>query len=170
MSCMGFYRSSIGKRAYKSIRSDLNEHEALNVDAEVAVSAKELGDLPRGKRVYSKGFFDLALKFKGPFENLSKASKSGAFRKVFGWTLANHHDKTKVARLINDAKVDGPIYGFKHTHYYDHKNTRGALEDIARAIQASGGYRMANTSDNPLERIAAQYQFDETGGKSRAKI
>lgn len=27
----GFYKSTIGKRAYKSIRSDLNEHEALNV-------------------------------------------------------------------------------------------------------------------------------------------
>lgn len=105
--------------------------------------------MPRGKRVYSKGFFDLALKFEGPFENLNKASKSGAFRKVFGWTLANHSDKTKVARLINDAKVDGLIYGFKHTHYYDHKNTRGALEDTSRAIRASAGYRMADTSDNP---------------------
>ncbi|EFZ03387.1 phospholipase D [Metarhizium robertsii ARSEF 23] len=71
----GLYKSTIGKRAYKSIRSDLNEHEALNVDAEVAVSERELAYLPRGKRVYSNGCFDLALELEGPFENLSKASK-----------------------------------------------------------------------------------------------
>lgn len=145
----GFYKSTIGGRAYHFLRNDLNENEALNVDAKVAVAEKELGDLPREKRVYSKGFFALDLKFEGPFQNLREASQSGAFGKVFGWTLAYHNDKTKVARLVNDAKVDGLIYGFKQTHYYDHEYTRGAYNDIVCTIQANNSYRMANINDNP---------------------
>jgi sphingomyelin phosphodiesterase D len=145
----GFYKAGIGKRAYQSIRQDLNANEALDVDGEVAMAEKELRDLPRGMRVYSNGFFDLAWMFEGPFTNLKRASKSGAFGKVYGWTLANHNDKTKVDRLVNGAQVDGLIYGFKHTHYYDHADTRGAYNDIARTIQTGSRYRMATTDDNP---------------------
>jgi hypothetical protein len=145
----GFYKSTIGKRAYHSIRKGLNANEALNVDGEVAMVEKELRDLRRGQRVYSNGFFDLAMKFEGPLANLKAASKTGAFGKVFGWTLANHKDKTKVARLVNGAQVDGLIYGFKHTHYYDHADTKGALNDIMRTIQAGSRYRLANINDDP---------------------
>ncbi|CAH0044563.1 unnamed protein product [Clonostachys solani] len=145
----GFYKSTIGKRAYHSIRGDLNANEALNVDGEVSMVEKELHDLPRGQRVYSNGFFDLALKFEGPLANLRAASRTGTFGKVFGWTLANHNDKTKVDRLVNGAQVDGLIYGFKHTHYYDHEDTKGALNDIIRTIQAGNHHRLANINDDP---------------------
>jgi sphingomyelin phosphodiesterase D len=145
----GFYKSTTGKRAYDSIRGGLNANEALNVDGGVAMVEKELQSLPRGQRVYSNGFFDLATMFEGPLANLTAASKSGSFGKVFGWTLANHNDKTKVARLVNDAHVDGLIYGFKHTHYYDDKDTKAAFDDIIRTLQAGDRYRLANINDDP---------------------
>lgn len=145
----GFYKSTIGKRAYESIRGGLNANEGLNVDGVVTMVEKELQSLPRGQRVYSNGFFDLVLKFDGPLANLTAASKSGSFGKVFGWTLANHNDKTKVARLVNNAHVDGLMYGFKHTEYYDDPETRAAFADIIRTIQAGDRYRLANINDDP---------------------
>ncbi|KAF4968278.1 hypothetical protein FZEAL_10409 [Fusarium zealandicum] len=145
----GFYKSTIGKRAYDSIRGGLNANEALNVDGDVAMVERELQMLPRGQRVYSNGYFDLVLKFDGPLDNLTAASNSASFGKVFGWTLANHNDKTKVAQLVNDAHVDGLIYGFKHTHYYDDRDTKAAFNDIIRTIQAGDHYRLANINDNP---------------------
>ncbi|KAI6779857.1 uncharacterized protein J7T54_001945 [Emericellopsis cladophorae] len=145
----GFYKSTIGKKAYYSIRGDLNPNEALNVEGDVAMVEKELQNLLQGQRVYSNGFFDLAMKFESPLSNLKAASESGHFGKVFGWTLANHNDKSKVTRLLNDAHVDGLIYGFKHTHYYDDTDTKTALNDIIRTIQTGDRYRLANINDNP---------------------
>ncbi|CAH0025882.1 unnamed protein product [Clonostachys rhizophaga] len=145
----GFYKSMIGKRAYHSISKGLNANEALDVDGEVAMVEKELHNLRRGQRVYPNGFFGLAMTFEPPLASLKAASKIGAFGKVFGWTLANHNDKTKVARLVNGAKVDGLIYDFKHTHYYGHADKRGALNDIIRTIWAGSRYRLANINDDP---------------------
>lgn len=145
----GFYGPSIGKREFDSIRGGLNANEALNGDGVVAMVEKELQRLPRGQRVYSSGFFDLVLKFDGPLANLTAASKSGSFGKVFGWTLGNHNDKTRVDRLVNDAHVDGLIYGFKQTEYKDHTDTKAAFDDIIRTIQAGDRYRLATINDDP---------------------
>ncbi|CAI6095927.1 unnamed protein product [Clonostachys chloroleuca] len=60
----------------KESRFCLNVNEALNVDGEVAMVEKELHDLRRGQRVYSNGFFDLAMRFEAPLANLKAASKT----------------------------------------------------------------------------------------------
>lgn len=103
-------------------------------------------------------------------ENASTPRDFLIWLKVFGWTVANHTDKAKVAQLINDDKINSLIYGFKYVHYYDHKDTRDALGDIARTVRANDGYRMANTN-NPwnvyLPNIDSM--LDETGVKSMGK-
>ncbi|POR38289.1 Phospholipase D [Tolypocladium paradoxum] len=128
-----------GGKAYDLIRDDLNANEAINLNGE-ALKVKNWFDSsgpsdPR-KRVMSYGYDDLPFEFGNCFEptyytctELRQATQSKVFGQVFGWTLTTDQEQY-ANKLLGDAGVDGIIYGFRWTNYYDHPGTRAAFRDI----------------------------------------
>lgn len=137
----GFYDAK--GNAYKSIRNGLNGNEAIKLNGkarEVQQYFTSGGPAERSKRVMSYGYFNLPFQFGECKEDgfytcteLCQAATSGAFGKVFGWTSAEGQG-WYVDRLLNEAGIDGLIYGFKATHYHDDKGTRAAAQDILRWV------------------------------------
>lgn len=134
------------------MKKSLNENEALNINGKAddfqAAFAQDKDLVPKQKQIMSYGYFNLGFQFDTTRNELKKAAESHTFGKVFGWTLANHDSKTYVDQLMGDADVDGLIYGFKATHYYDHVDTRGAFNDIKNWVEKhSDTHRLAAKDD-----------------------
>ncbi|POR32018.1 Phospholipase D [Tolypocladium paradoxum] len=155
----GFYYSQTSGRAYQVIRDGLNDNEALGVDgaADSVQNVFEAGGPANIKqRVLSEGVFSPWLDFsdcsgngKSICSQLRRGAESGAFGKVFGWTIAEY--STKQANLfMSDACVDGLIYGFVSTQYYDHADTRFSLSILTNWLEENGDKRcMATVYDKP---------------------
>ncbi|WEW54876.1 PI-PLC domain-containing protein [Emydomyces testavorans] len=154
----GFYGRVDNSRAYKIIRDNLNENEAIAVDGD-ADQVQEMfqtgGPSDTKKRVMSNGLFNPALKFgdcesgSGICVELRKAAASKAFGKVFGWTVAENNSDQATA-MMSKADVDGIIYGFVATHYYDHANTRASLRIITDWLDENKDKRyLAKIGDQP---------------------
>ncbi|XWW99230.1 hypothetical protein V2A60_007239 [Cordyceps javanica] len=148
----GFSGKDIGGKAYHFIRQSLSSSEGFNVNGRAAFAEKELGSagIAVSQRVMSYGYFNLPFQFETTLGELKEAKQSGAFGKVFGWTLANHNNKSYASRLLGEAQVDGLIYGFKAAAYYDHVDTRSAFNDIHAWVKGNAGqYRLATIDDIP---------------------
>lgn len=153
----GFYDAK-GK-AWKSIRDGLNANEAINLNGkvkEVEPPFTSGGPAQQSKRVMSYGYYNLAFEFGNCNEasyytctELRQGVASGKFGKVFGWTSAQGQ-ASYVDRLLGDAGIDGLIYGFKATYYYDHKDTRAAAQDIFKWLTSHADRRyLAGQHDSP---------------------
>ncbi|KAF5122031.1 Sphingomyelinase D [Metarhizium anisopliae] len=135
----GFYSSQTSKRAYQVISRGLNSNEAIGIDGNVGDANQVFnsqGPASIKHRVYSKGLFDPAWNFgncKSSGNQICPQLREGAesrnFGKVFGWTIAENNRKQ--ADQLMSVGVDGLIYGFVATHYYDHPDTRAARKIIA---------------------------------------
>ncbi|KAB8230427.1 uncharacterized protein BDW43DRAFT_321540 [Aspergillus alliaceus] len=153
----GFY--SANSRAYDLISQSLNTNEAINLNGRVRKVLDEFekhGPPQVAKRVMSYGYFNLPFQFGNCQEDryytctelrqLTQSKGSGA---VFGWTSAMGEDQY-VDKLLGTAGVDGLIYGFKMTHYYDHSRTRAAAQDLIRWVRDHPDtHRMGTQDDNP---------------------
>ncbi|KAI1914743.1 hypothetical protein LOZ58_006326 [Ophidiomyces ophidiicola] len=148
----GFSGSVKKSAAYKLIASDLNENESVGIDGNVepALSAfNSFGPSDSKKRVYSKGYFNPLLNLNNIVSELAKAQSSGSFGKVFGWTIAKQSSST-AQRMVNEGNVDGIIYGFVATHYYNHDSARAPLQSIKRELEKIKDKRyLATNSDIP---------------------
>ncbi|PHH89732.1 hypothetical protein CDD83_5404 [Cordyceps sp. RAO-2017] len=151
----GFYKST-GK-AYPLIRDSLNENEALNLDGNsdpVRQAFETGGPKNLAQRVMSKGLFQIALNFGDcPDQDsgkicpqLRKAVESRAFGKVFGWTITKWNKKH--AEELMDVGVDGLIYGFMATHYYDDSDVRKALSFLTNWVRNHPDKRYLATQDD----------------------
>ncbi|KAK8918033.1 Sphingomyelinase D [Metarhizium anisopliae] len=135
----GFYSSQTSKRAYQVISRGLNSNEAIGIDGNVGEANRVFnsqGPASIKHRVYSKGLFDPAWNFgncKSSGNQICPQLRQGAesrnFGKVFGWTIAE--DNRKEADQLMSVGVDGLIYGFVATHYYDDPDTRAARKILA---------------------------------------
>lgn len=150
----GFY-SAKGK-AYFRVRDNLIAEEAINLNGRVedVGPAFEKGPEPRSKRVMSYGYYNLPAGFGNCYENryktcteLRMGAQSHKYGKVFGWTSATGQ-RYYVDKLIGEAEIDGLIYGFKATYYYDHQDTRSAAADIKASVLSHGRY-LAGKGDFP---------------------
>ncbi|KAH6612866.1 phospholipase D [Chaetomium sp. MPI-SDFR-AT-0129] len=132
----GFYDAT--SKAYVRIRDNLINEEAINLNGRVEDVAPAFAKGPeaRSKKVMSYGYYNLPFQFGNGHENryytcteLRMAAQSNEYGKVFGWTSAAGQGYY-VDKLLGEAGIDGLIYGFKMTYYYDHENTRAAAGDI----------------------------------------
>jgi len=84
---------------------------------------------------------------------LAKAVTSEKFGRVFSWTLVAglpYVNNILLDILLGDADIDGIIYGFMNTHYYDHRETRMAAKDIIDWITRHPDKRyIATQNDKP---------------------
>ncbi|PHH93136.1 hypothetical protein CDD83_516 [Cordyceps sp. RAO-2017] len=153
----GFY--SPKGRGFSIIRDSLNDNEAISLEGNADEVRKEYergGPGEKRKRVMSKGLFYPVLNFgscetekKGICPQLRKASESNFFGKVFGWTITRRQ-QARAELLMRDAYVDGLIYGFVATHYYDHAHTRQSLSYITDWIKRNPEKRyLATIKDQP---------------------
>ncbi|KAJ5597336.1 hypothetical protein N7537_007420 [Penicillium hordei] len=151
----GFYKPG---PAYNALRVSNHHWEALNLNGKskkVEDWFNRHGPMAKNKRVMSYGYFNLPFQFGNCWERdyytcteLRQAVKSQGFGRVFGWTLATGQDKY-ADKLLSEG-VDGLIYGFKATYYYDHVDTRRAANSIKRWVNNhAGSHRMANQNDDP---------------------
>lgn len=135
----GFYQSTADGTAYGRIRDGLSDGEAINVNGKAnQVRDKFISGGPADitKRVMSYGYYRLQDWFGDCHEptyntctELRQGVQSGAFGKVFGWTVVEGQTYY-VDKLLDVAGVDGLIYGFQRTYYYDHADTRQAARDV----------------------------------------
>ena len=156
----GFYhKPDVSSRAYDVIYRGLNANEAMAVDGPARFADRVFhahGPANVSQRVMSNGYFNPGLNFgncRGAgaqiCPQLRIAAESGSFGKVFGWTVANHNAKQAVP-MMADAHVDGLIYGFVQTHYYDDPATRGAFRIISAWLDQHADQRyLATVDDSP---------------------
>ena len=164
----GFYNPE--SKAFGRIRNDLNANEAINLNGgveEVEAGFDAVGphqQLEVSKRVMSYGSFNLPFKFgdcqEDGYYNCAELQKAvvaserprdcgRSFGKVFGWT-SSAGQSSYVDKLLGDAGVDGLIYGFRATHYYDHEDTRSAARNILEWIEGHSDRRyIAKQEDKP---------------------
>ncbi|PHH60054.1 hypothetical protein CDD82_2354 [Ophiocordyceps australis] len=152
----GFYNDK--GRAYQVIRDSLNENEAINQDGkagDVQASFENDGPSDVAKRVLSKGLFSPRLVFGNCQDDgwmcsqLRQGVESKAFGKVFGWTFPNDQGDL-MGRVIDEAHVDGLIYGNGASHYTDAANLRELATTLHGLIDNTGGkVRMATLEDVP---------------------
>lgn len=137
----GFYGGAARGVGYDSTYRGLTEKEAINLDGK-AQQLKERfessGISAVKQRVMSYGTDNLLYDFGNCHEpdyytctELRQAAQSNMFGQLYGWTLTtgqqNYNDL-----LLGDADVDGIIYGFGGTAFYDHEDTRAAFQDIKK--------------------------------------
>ncbi|KAK4139208.1 phospholipase D [Dichotomopilus funicola] len=152
----GFYDAT--SKAYVRIRGNLINEEAINLNGRVEDVAPAFAKGPeaRFKKVMSYGYYNLPFQFGNGHEKryytcteLRMAARSHEYGKVFGWTTAAGQ-AYYVDKLLGEAGVDGLIYGFKMTYYYDHENTRAAAGDIISWVRNHPEKRfMAGKGDFP---------------------
>lgn len=145
--------------AYKSIRDNLNDMEALNMNGAAKEVQREFttnGPADKSKRVMSYGYYDLPFEFGDCKEKkyytcteLRQAVESDAFGKVFGWTSSNSQS-WYVDKLLGEARVDGIIYGRKAKSYKEDKDAVEAAQDILRWLEHHKDRRYrAGQDDSP---------------------
>ncbi|ODA77908.1 hypothetical protein RJ55_06511 [Drechmeria coniospora] len=148
-----------GGVAYDLIRAGLDDNEAINLNGNATVVNHRFethGHVDIKQRIMSYGWSDLPFEFGNCFEHayftcteLRQAEESKRFGQVYGWTLdAGQEEYAK--HMLGDANVDGIIYGFRQTHYYDHEDTRSAIRDITRWLENNPARRyLATARDMP---------------------
>lgn len=153
----GFYGAN--GDAYKSIQGDLNDLEAVNVNgeaSEVKDAFAKYGPTDVNKRTMAYGYYNLAFQFGNCQEksyNTCTELRQGAeskkdIGKVYGWT--NAVGQSDYVNKLLDVGVDGLIFGFKATHFYDHASTRSAFADIKNWVDAHPQFRyLATVNDKP---------------------
>jgi hypothetical protein len=148
---------SVTGRGYHYITRALDGREAVSIwDYWTDVKKEYEGSrLPFKARNFDRGLFNVERDSGdcesgcGTCNQLRLARESGAFNKVFGWTIATGQE-WYVDKLMGTAKVDGLIYGFKATYYYDHEDTRTAAQSIHNWIYNNpGDYSLAGQNDRP---------------------
>lgn len=155
----GIYKP--GEKAIKFLRNNLNSNEAFNLDgtaAEVAQQFANGGPADKRKRVMSYGWHTIREGFgdcsepqdaKKTCTQLRLGASSGEFGNVFGWTVQKNH-AWQVNMVLDKTEIEGLIYGFDHTSYYDHPDVREALSHITLWLKKNPQRRyLAGASDYP---------------------
>ena len=153
----GFYDGN--SKAFASISAGLNEMEGLNINGksdDVQAAYAKVSRPTKAQKTMAYGYFNLPFQFGSCDKNgrystcdeLAKAAASSQFGAVYGWTSVAGQ-KSYVDKMI-DAGVDGIIYGFKATYYYDHASARSAFDDIKRSVEERKNTRyLAKVNDQP---------------------
>jgi len=150
----GFYNTD--SRAYDWLVGRQNSNEAINLNGKSSdvLEAYIGASIPKIKRVMSYGSWVLPFLFGNCYEDsfyscteLRQAVESRSFGKVWGWTTTVGHGWF-AEKMLNDAGVDGLIYGFQLTSYYDHESTRAAAGDILSWIADHPDKRYLATNDD----------------------
>ncbi|KAF5004995.1 hypothetical protein FDECE_8520 [Fusarium decemcellulare] len=154
----GFYGTEKGN-GYRLIRDGLNSKEAVNLDGRAAPLKQEFtvgGPTLIGQRVLSYGDPDISYLFGDctepgdahlTYTQLRQAATSGAFGKVFGWTVAA--GQTQYTDSLMNVGVDGVIYGLGGAVY------GGSATQAAHEIRSllsgkySSKYYLAGRDDKP---------------------
>jgi sphingomyelin phosphodiesterase D len=146
-------------KGYSLIANDLNLNEAVNLDGDgprINRLYDSLGPSKISKRVMSYGDNELWWGFGDCTESswytcteLRQAALSKKFGAVYGWTLSvNQNNYAEL--MLDNADVDGIIYGFKTTPYYDHPDIREPIEYIKSWLEEHPERRyMATRNDKP---------------------
>ncbi|POR34961.1 Phospholipase D [Tolypocladium paradoxum] len=152
----GFYSYQIDRRAYNVISAGLNDNEAINFDGNAEfVQQKFAANGPPvvKQRVMSDGLTwwrgpDHCTADGGICMQLRKGADSKSFNKVFGWTITKD-DAAQAIQMMSDSDVDGLIYGFASTSYYDHEDSREALSFITNWLDQNKDKRYLATVNDP---------------------
>ncbi|KAL9619211.1 MAG: hypothetical protein Q9160_006146 [Pyrenula sp. 1 TL-2023] len=169
----GFSDSS--SKAFKYIRDGgLNGKESINFDDSTKVTPGQeiqlLANVNKGQKVASYGDDDLRNGFGNCNEanwytctELRLASQSGAWGRVFGWTVtANQADL--VESLFTTAAVDGAIYGYGGAIY--DSGAAPVANDIRNWIKKHPGTKVADGSESFREALGRV--GDWIGGRNGA--
>ncbi|KAK2768733.1 hypothetical protein FQN54_000589 [Arachnomyces sp. PD_36] len=156
----GFFQTE-DSTAYRVISESLNDNEAvvLSGEANEVLDMYSGSSFPTNQKIMDYGWTQLEEGFGDCHEDsyytcteLRQAAEErdrGNFGKVFGWTSTTG-DGSLVGSLLGNAAVDGIIYGFEKTRYYDHEDSRAAAKDITDWVEAhTDDLRMATNSDIP---------------------
>ncbi|EEP79906.1 predicted protein [Uncinocarpus reesii 1704] len=158
----GFYKAE-DSRAFKTIRNNLNDREAISLNGATTKVLKLFeGTAPKvskhqrvmdyGDTYLDKGFGDCTEKDWYTCTELRQGAdlrRKGKLGKVFAWTSTVNQGRL-VDQLLGKAHVDGIIYGFKLTDYYDHADSRAAANDIISWVKRRRAlYYMATNDNNP---------------------
>ncbi|OAQ58551.1 phospholipase D [Pochonia chlamydosporia 170] len=155
----GFYGSAAFGVGFDYIRGRLNHNEALNLNGgsgEIIGRFKSSNFHNVRQRVLSYGSNELPKEFGTCYEptyktctELRQAVNSRQFGKVFGWTVTANQ-WTYAGRLMNDAHVDGVIYGPANSDFYNTDITRTAFRDVRDWVNKKRDSRyMASARDAP---------------------
>lgn len=147
----GFYGDKA--QALPLLRANLTAGEAINIDgpvAKVLAAFRSSATPPRQQRVMSRGLFFPRLTFgscrgSGPgiCPDLRRAAASAELGQVYGWTVSRW-TRPQAWAMMAEADVDGLIYGFPATHYYDHPDVRRSLAYLTQWL-----------ADHPTRRYLA---------------
>jgi sphingomyelin phosphodiesterase D len=150
----GFYNTN--GRAYDWLVERQNSNEVINLNGKAAdvLEAYTSAGIPKIKRAMSYGSWILPFLFGNCHEDsfyscteLRQATESRSFGKVWGWTTTVGHG-WYAEKMLDEAGVDGLIYGFQLTSYYDHESTRAAARDILAWIADHPGERYLATNED----------------------
>ncbi|PHM74963.1 phospholipase [Xenorhabdus kozodoii] len=129
------------KRAWCVLTKELNDSEVVSVNGtyEKVLSQYMNSEnrIPIEKRVMDYGYFNLSFEFNITKKELKKGVESNNFGKVFSWTYVRGQ-LTELKQLVDEVKLDGIIYGFKVTYYYDHEDSREAFKEVKEAFEQAG--------------------------------
>lgn len=155
----GFYRTE-NSHAYGVISKSLNDNEAvvLSGEADEVLEMYPGSSVSKKQRIMDYGYTQLEVEFGNCKEDsyytcteLRQAAgmrDQGEFGKVLSWT-STVGDSSIVADLLGKAGIDGIIYGFEVTPYYDHEDSRAAAKDITDWVANSDKHHMATNLDVP---------------------
>ncbi|KAK2738423.1 hypothetical protein FQN55_000549 [Onygenales sp. PD_40] len=150
-------------RAFKTIEASLAENEAVvlsgqTVDVLKIYNEGDGKDVSKRQRVLDYGYTELEQGFGNCQEedyqtcaelrNAGDERDRGEIGRVFGWTSTVGQGDL-VHQLLEVAGVDGIIYGFHKTRYYDHEESRAAANDIVGFVGGRSDMRMATNGDKP---------------------
>ncbi|EGD85130.1 hypothetical protein H112_08855 [Trichophyton rubrum D6] len=154
----GFYSSQTSGHAFRFVKQVLNENEAIGIDGSFEPVEKdfEKNGIRVEKRVFSSGLFNPDFNFgtcqdraSGVCTQLREGKESHKFGKVFGWTVSSYTRKDHVYKMM-EVGVDGLIYGFVASHYYNHKDIRQTIRTIRGWLdEHRDTHRLATNDDNP---------------------
>ncbi|PHH81793.1 hypothetical protein CDD82_7835 [Ophiocordyceps australis] len=117
------------------VTENLLPYEAVAFDGHsqpVQLTFGQLGPGDERKRVMTDGYFDWATGFWPWRDEISDFVKGQAFQRVFGWTYAG--GRPHLLDAMMDTGIDGIVYGFKHTAYYEHEWVRRAAQEVREWI------------------------------------
>ncbi|OAX79445.1 hypothetical protein ACJ72_06236 [Emergomyces africanus] len=159
----GFFGAgSTDSAAFNYIQGNLKAGEAVCLSGEVDnvlnVYKTKGNRVKPQQKVMDYGYTELSKGFgnckeKGyntcaGLRNGAEARDKGNLQRVFGWT-SRAGDGKRVAQLLDQAHVDGIIYGFAVTRYYSHPESERAAKDITQHVQNSSTRYMATGADKP---------------------
>lgn len=158
----GFTGGQVGDEGWEQIAADVNDKEAVSICGtykDVLTKFEVHGkEIPLTRRVMDKGLFSLRIPLVSNFDGISEELRKGAvnrdgpdpqLKRVLAWTT-NTSNTHEVDKLLGTAGVDGIIYGFRATHYYEHKDTSKAAQIILDWVAEHGEtHRMATVDDKP---------------------